>query len=60
MLWIYGGVASELRSMVVLLCVELIAMVLGQFVQVSEPSCSDGTSVYSCARNNGLVAHWMF
>ena len=35
-------------------------MVLEQFVQVREPSCSDGTSVYYCARNYGLVAHWMF
>ena len=35
-------------------------MVLGQFVQVREPSYSDWTSVYSCARNNGLVAYWMF
>ena len=60
MLWIYGGVAGKLRSMVVLLCVEPIAMVLGQFVQVRKPSCSDGTSVYYCARNNGLVVHWMF
>ena len=60
MFWIYGGVAGELRSMVVLQCVEPIAMVLGQFVQERHPSCSDGTSVYNCARNNGLVSHWTF
>ena len=25
-----------------------------------EPSCSDGTSVYSCSRNGGTVLFWMF
>ena len=34
--------------------------VLGQFLQVREPSCFDGTSVYSCARNDGTVLPWKF
>ena len=35
-------------------------ILLGQFVQIREPSCSDGTSVYHCSRSNGLVLNWEF
>ena len=35
-------------------------ILLGQFVQIREPSCSDGTSVYHCSRNDGLVLNLEF
>ena len=62
-LCIYGGASGEWNNVVVLRAVNLNIIVLGQdvqFVQVREPSCSDGTSVYSCARNGGNVLFWMF
>jgi len=35
-------------------------LLIAQFTQVRDPSCSDGISVYSCARNDGLLLNWRF
>ena len=33
-------------------------LILGQFVQVREPACFDGTSAYTCVRNDGTLLPW--